>query len=248
LDSYVINLDRSTDRLRLFQSANIHMIPHILRFSAIEGKNVDRTSCIERGIIAADLRYSDGALGNALSHFALWDIAIMKQTPVTICEDDAVFNHLFRETSNSVLSGLQPDWHIVLWGWNFDAVLWFEMLPNVSGCRSRFNQERMRRGVGAFQKATVKPLAFKLFQAFGTVCYSISPQGARLLRQLCLPLRNMRLHVPGLRRYVANLALDVVLNHFYPELNSFVSFPPLVVTTNDTRTSTVQNAGSSFSR
>jgi glycosyl transferase, family 25 len=246
LDIYLINLDRSIDRLNVFRSANGHIIEHISRFSAIEGKSVERAAYIERGIISADLHYSDGALGNALSHLALWDIVITSETPVTICEDDAIFNHLFRDASDSLLCDLPPDWHIILWGWNFSSVLWFDMLPNVLTGVCHFNQELMRQGTDAFQTARLRPQPFKLHQAFGTVCYSVSPEGARLMRQFCLPLRNMNIYIPGLGRAIRNLALDVLLNQFYARLNSFISFPPLVITKNDRRASTVRNPDGSL--
>jgi glycosyl transferase family 25 len=246
LDIYLINLDRSVDRLNVFQSANGHMIPHISRFSAIEGKGVERTAYVERGIISADLHYSDAALGLALSHLALWDLAINSKTPVTICEDDAIFNHLFRDASDSLLSELPPDWHIVLWGWNFSSVLWFDMIPNVLTCVCHFDQELMRKGTSEFQTARLRPQPFKLHQAFGTVCYSVSSEGARLMRQFCLPLRNMSVYIHGLQRPVRNLGLDVLLSRFYARLNSFVSFPPLVITKNDRLTSTLRNPDGSL--
>ena len=117
---HVVNLDRSQDRLAAFQAVNGHVMPHVTRFAAIDGKNVDRTAFVERGIIAADLGYTDGSLGNALSHLALWDLAIREDRPITICEDDAVFNHSFCVASDVVLRKLPPDWHLILWGWNFE--------------------------------------------------------------------------------------------------------------------------------
>jgi GR25 family glycosyltransferase involved in LPS biosynthesis len=246
LDIYLINLDRSTDRLTQFQSLNGNIMPLISRFSAVEGKNVQRATYIERGIITADLSYSDGTLGNALSHLALWDIAILNERPVTICEDDAIFNTHFGESSKCLLAELPPDWHIVLWGWNFSSILWFHMLPNVLSSISHFDQQMMRTGISGFQTAMFQPSAFKLIQTFGTVCYSVSPEGARLLRQFCLPIRNMNIPIPPLQRVVPNQALDVLLNSFYRRLNSFVSFPPLVVTKNERRNSTVRNPDGSL--
>jgi hypothetical protein len=84
------------------------------------------------------------------------------------------------------------------------------------------------------------PRAYRLFQAFGNVCYSVSPAGARLLRQNFLPLRNTRVYVPGLSGALVNYCMDVALNGIYEHINSFVSIPPLVVTRNDHSTSTIQ--------
>jgi GR25 family glycosyltransferase involved in LPS biosynthesis len=103
LDIRLINLDRSIDRLAAFQVVNKHMMPHVTRFPAIDGKNVERATFVERGIIAPDLGYKDGALGNALSQIELWDTAIREDRTLTICEDDAIFNRSFCAASEAVL-------------------------------------------------------------------------------------------------------------------------------------------------
>jgi GR25 family glycosyltransferase involved in LPS biosynthesis len=240
LTLHLVNLDRSTDRLETFRAVNSHMMPHVTRFPAVDGKNVTRAAFVEQGIIAPDLGYTDGALGNALSHLALWDMAIQENRPMTVCEDDAIFNHAFCAASESVLHDLPPDWHLITWGWNFDSILWFDMIPGVSRCIGSFEQESLRKGIDAFRSAKLCPRAYRLLQAFGTICYSVSSIGARLLRQNCLPLRNTTVHVPGLRAAVVNNGMDVALNGIYSHMNCFVCVPPLVVTRNDHSRSTVQ--------
>jgi len=234
LNIHLVNLDRSTDRLTAFQAANSHVMQHVTRFAAIDGKNVDRAAVAERGIILSDLIYKDGAIGSALSQVALWDMAIREGQSLTICEDDAIFNRSFCAVSERVLQDLRPDWHVIKWGWNFDSVLWFDMIPGVSGCMAEFDQHSLRKGIDAFQSAVVVPRAFRLLQVFGNICYSISPAGARLLRQNCLPLRNALVYVPGLKRRVVNYCIDVALNDVFRRMNSYVCIPPLVVTTNET--------------
>lgn len=240
LKIHLINLDRSPRRLDTFEAVNSHIMPSVERFSAIDGAHVERAPLVERGIITADLPYNDGSLGNALSHIALWDMAIEQDRSLTICEDDAIFNRSFSEASETVLRELPSDWHVILWGWNFDSLLWFSLIPGVSDCTSRFDQGSLQNGIDTYQSASVRPRPFKLFQAFGTVCYSVSSTGARLLRQYCLPLRNNVVYAPGLKAFVLNYGIDVTLNGAYGYLNSFVSFPPLVVTRNDRKLSTIQ--------
>jgi glycosyl transferase, family 25 len=240
LDIRLINLDRSPDRLIAFQVANGHVMRHVTRFPAIEGKNLQRAALVERGIIASDLGYNDGALGNALSHIELWDTAIRDDRSLTICEDDAIFNDSFCVAAEQLFQELPPDWHLVRWGWNFDGILWFDMIPGVSGCISWFEQDSLRKGIKAFQSARLRSRAYRFYQAFGTVCYSISPAGAKLLRQRCLPLQNTNVYIPGLRASVPNSWVDIALNEVYRHINCFVSFPPLVVTKNDHDASTVR--------
>ena len=133
---------------------------------------------------------------------------------------------------------MPPDWHIVYWGWNFDTIAHFELLPGVSSFAANFDQKRMRRGIEAFQSAVVAPRLLRLHAAFGIVCYTISPLGARVLKQLCLPLRNGPVVFPGVSRTLPNSALDVALVGILDGVSAFASFPPLVITKNDHSIST----------
>jgi glycosyl transferase, family 25 len=240
VDIHVINLDRSADRMAAFQRLNGRVPVNFIRFSAVEGKGSERGPLAERGLIAADLRYNDGALGNALSHLALWDLAIDRNQSLTVCEDDAILNHGFVQAAESIIQTLPHDWQIILWGWNFDSILLFDMVPGVSPCLGMFDQDRMRMGTEAFQSAELHANYFRLFKAFGIVSYSISPRGAEVMKKLCLPLGNREVFIPGMGRAVPNTAIDVALNDVYPRVNAFVSFPPLVITRNFHSNSTVQ--------
>ncbi len=242
MDIYVINLDRSLDRMAAFEALNGQLPVNFIRLSAVEGKNSARGALVDRGIITADLRYGDGALGNALSHLALWDLAIERNRPLAICEDDAILNRGFAQAAEILLQSLPNDWHIILWGWNFDSIVLFDMVPGVSPCLGMFDQDRMRMGIDAFQSAELHPQHFRLFKAFGVVSYSVSPRGAQAMKNLCLPLSNRDVFIPGLGRSVPNTAIDVALNETYPRINAYVSFPPLVITRNFHSNSTVQEA------
>lgn len=240
MDIRVINLDRSTDRLLTFETLNSHLDLKFLRFSAVDGMDLERGPLVDRGIITADLSYGDGALGCALSHLALWDLAIEQNQPLTVCEDDAIFNRGFEVAAESLTKALPGDWHMILWGWNFDSVLLFDMIPGVSPCLGVFNQHRMRMGIDAYQSARLMPRPFRLVRAFGTVGYTVSPMGARAMKQHCLPLRNLEVFFPGLERVLPNSGIDIMLNDAYPRINAYVSFPPLIITKNQRSLSTVQ--------
>ena len=240
MDIRVINLDRSAQRLLTFETLNSHLNLKFLRFSAVDGMDLERGPLVDRGIITADLGYGDGALGCALSHLALWDLAIEQNQSLTICEDDAIFNRGFEVAAESLIKALPGDWHMILWGWNFDSVLLFDMIPGVSPCLGVFNQHRMRMGIDAYQSASLMPRPFRLVRAFGTVGYTVSPMGARAMKQHCLPLRNLEVFFPGLERVLPNSGLDIMLNDAYPSIYAYVSFPPLIITKNQRSLSTVQ--------
>lgn len=157
---HLINLDRSTERLAEFTARNRHLTD-VTRFTAIDGRQADRGALVAQGIIGPNLNYTDGALGNCLSHLALWERAIAANRSITLCEDDAIFNRGFERDAAALIDSLPADWHVIFWGWNFDAGALFELLPGVSWFRAEFDQGQMRNGIERFQAADVRPRAFR---------------------------------------------------------------------------------------
>jgi glycosyl transferase, family 25 len=238
----VINLDRSADRLAEFTAANGHLA-EISRFPAVDGQRLDTTPLIERGILTSAIldHYSIGAVGCAMSHLALWDIAIESGQNLTIAEDDAIFNSEFDRRATELIETLPADWDLILWGWNFDDFACFEMLPGVSHCLGRFEIDRMRSSTRSFQDQCVSPRAFKLLWAFGITSYTISPKGARSLKGNLLPLRPIAIPHPDTNnsQQFGPMGIDMSLNSIYRHLNAFVCFPPLVITKNELAKSTI---------
>jgi glycosyl transferase, family 25 len=240
METYVINLDRSIDRWSDFQAQNRDLQENCHRFSGIDGRTLDRQVLVSSGLIKPDLVYGPGALGNALSHLALWEKSVAEKRPLTICEDDVIFNNNFFPATEALVRELPPNWHVVYWGWNFDSVIQFELINGVSSCVGRFNQREMRQGIATFRVANVRPQLFRLMRAFGTVCYSVSPEGARLMKELCFPLQNMTIPIGALERVLENRSLDILLNSIFRRIGAYASFPPLAITPNDHSISTVE--------
>lgn len=238
----VVNLDRSPDRLQEFIEQNGALPVKFLRWSAVDGSAVDIDALVTEGILDRRIlaTYTAGALGSALSHLGLWRRAVETQQPLTLCEDDAIFNHDFPRIAEAVIAQLPADWDIILWGWNFDAHLTFNLLPGVSTCTATFDQEAARGGVEQFVKQQIGVRVYRLMRAFGMPCYTVSCKGAQLLRRHCLPLRPMSVFYPGLKRMWPNTAIDVMASDLYPQIKAFVSLPPLVITKNEHRISTIQ--------
>jgi len=236
--TYLINLDRNRERLARFMANNGHL-RNVSRFSAVDGRAANTDELIRAGTIRPEIieQYSPSDLGCALSHIALWERALAEGEPITVCEDDAIFNLHFETASERALALLPPDWDLILWGWNFSGTLLFELLPGVSPCLSVFDEAEMRRGVEEFCAQSYPVSPFRLRQAFGTVCYSISPKGARALREHCLPLRDAPVYCVALSRELQNYAIDIAMMGQYPKLKAFVGFPPLVLTRNERESS-----------
>jgi GR25 family glycosyltransferase involved in LPS biosynthesis len=237
--TYVINLDRSTARLENFRRVNGHM-PEIHRFSAIEGRDADRVQLVADNVMAPELCYSDGALGCALSHIFFWEAATDSGDAITVVEDDAIIHRRFNERSDSLIRALPRDWDLVMWGWNFDSILLTEILPGVSPCLSTFNQDELRVGAEHYTALDFSPQPFRLLRCFGTIGYTVSPAGARKLRERCLPLRPLTVDFPMVNPRFENNGIDIAMNAVYPSINAYACFPPMIITKNEHAGSTVQ--------
>jgi GR25 family glycosyltransferase involved in LPS biosynthesis len=238
MESFYINLDKRIDKKALFIKRNGDLLP-FCRFSGVDGSMLDSSMLVERGIIDSGLDcYSRGALGCALSHKLLWDYAERQTDPVTIVEDDAVLNRNFKDDRNKMLCQLPADWDIILWGWNFDSILHTNLPGSISSLTS-FASPVSENQLIEFRLSRVNSVPQKLMGAFGTVAYTVSPRGAQRLKQCCFPLMKEYISIPGLNRKLLNIGIDVVMNKWYPHLQAYAAFPPLVITKNDKATSDI---------
>jgi glycosyl transferase family 25 len=236
MDAYVINLDRSADRLARFRAINDH-IGSVRRFPAIDGVAVDRQSLVRAGIFEADILelWRPGAVGCALSHLDLWEEVMRSGRPALICEDDAIFHARFGALSGQLLGALGPAWDIVKWGWNYNASFAFN-IPGLTTIRwiVRADMADNSLRVDEFQHYEVAPTIVRMRQSFGTVGYSVSPAGAQKLREFCRPIRRMK--IPGITSTpIGNGGIDVMMNGV-PEIRAFAALPPLVMARDDAPT------------
>jgi glycosyl transferase, family 25 len=244
----LINLDRFADRRREFMTNNAHL-REVRRYSKIDGRELDIQALVENRTIERDIvnTYSAGALAAALAHIALWDNAIQTGEVVTICEDDAIFHHQFEHEAGAIIGRLPADWDVLVYGWNFDSMLLVDLLPGVSPGIVLCDEGQLRAHVEEFQQRSLSPQPIKLLQAFGTMCYSLSPKGAKVLKDFSLPIRPMSIPLPGpgreLRsdRRLSNVGLDVIMSAAYPQLKAFITIPPLVISKNEHANSTMRH-------
>ena len=235
-----LNLERSKDRLAAFLHVNRHL-KNPLRVAAVDGAAYLRRDLQAVNALAGEMPgYTDGAIGCALSHLGEWERASKANSLVTLAEDDAILHHEFEPLAEAVLASLPPDWDIIQWGWNFDSILAFDLLPGVSPCVGVFDQASLRANTGAYQRLPLKPMAYRLQRSLGTLCQSVSPSGAAKLLQHCLPIRPMEAFYPVLNRVLPNTGIDSMMNELYPRINAYVCLPPLAITCNEHAHSTVQ--------
>jgi len=234
---YVISLARTPDRWRAFEAAN-HGGPAYTRFDAVDGLTIDRAELITSGMMTDGLSYTPGAIGCALSHLAFWRACAAADGPVTVCEDDAILHPDFQSCAAAACD-LQPDFDLVLWGWNFNSVLAGELFDGAPFAMG-FAEDRMRQATEAFRSQPPRPTLLRLHRAFGTLCYTLSPKGASKLLALCLPLSPRRVFFPLLNRESDNTGIDIPMNAAYPQIAAYAAFPPLALTLNETALSTVE--------
>ena len=92
-----------------------------------------------------------------------------------------------------------------------------------------------------FQNYPLSPVLLPLRQAFGLACYSISPSGARKLRNFCTPIRAMSIPCRGAKGgNVPNIGIDLMMSAAFRHMKAFVSMTPLVISTNEWNRSTVR--------
>jgi GR25 family glycosyltransferase involved in LPS biosynthesis len=235
----VISLERTPERLAAFRKLNVQL-QHVVVFKGVDGSNLSREDLEARGFIAEAKHYSTGALGCMMSHTTLWEHAATTGEITTVCEDDAIFNLDFRNRAMELMSGLPNDTDIIYWGWNFDAHAAIEVIPGMPSCATTFGKNPQVGDIAAFQHARVSPSAYRLRRALGSVCYTITPIGARRLRQLCLPVKSEVWDFPEIKLRIANVGLDVGMANALPSIKAFCSFPPLVMSLNDAYQSTIQ--------
>src|ERR1700681_4943930 len=235
----VISLERTPERLVEFRKLNAHL-KDVTVFKAIDGMALSQDDLAARGLIVPPIHYTPGTLGSMMSHTALWEHAAASGEITTICEDDAIFNLDFERRALEMMATLPDDTDIVYWGWNFDAQTSIELIPGMSPCATGFGKNPLPGEVAAFQNCPISPVAYRLVLAFGTGCFTITPHGARRLRQLCLPVKSEVWEFPEIRLRIPDNGLDAGMANALPRIKAFCSFPPLVMSLNDPQQSTIQ--------
>lgn len=154
----------------------------------------------------------------------LWQQCVEKDTPLIICEDDAVLRQDFAAGFTHIYQQLPATWDCVFLGYNFDSILDIEIIPGVNLQGSFSPPGLSQANQQAFVATTVMPSLLPLNNVFGTCAYAISPKGAQQLLNLCFPLTASAVAIPALKRILQ------VMNLHYRRLRAFCTVPPLVIT------------------
>jgi GR25 family glycosyltransferase involved in LPS biosynthesis len=220
---FVINLDRSVERMEQFTRLNAHVLG-INRFSAIDGAALSRDALLKDGIVLEDCPYSAGTLGCALSHVSLWRMSVQTGRAVTVMEDDVIACEDFRETATRLISEITCDCDYIQWGYIVDR-LGISLDFGVTKAAVKFFGYKDR----CFDFSQARPHLYPLLNCWGTQSYTVFPSGAKHLLDSCLPLRRRTIQFsePGVSFW--DEGIDGPMNDIYPRMSSHICVPPLVV-------------------
>ncbi|MFB9983930.1 glycosyltransferase family 25 protein [Mesorhizobium kowhaii] len=228
---HLINLDSSVERWRKYQDRNPHLATNTIRVSAVDGASLDRSALqalVDDGVIAEDCGYLPGALGCALSHINLWKLAVAEKRPITIFEDDVYSSFDFLEESNRILSMAPANWDMVKWGFNFDPLfLWLDF--DFSKAKLEFYERKHKQVPAQFQSDNYSRSLIRLTHSFGAMAYSVTPRGAQVLLEKCLPLRRRLIPFPETGVVLEDESIDCAMSAAYDSMKAFVCMPPLVI-------------------
>lgn len=227
---YVINLARTPDRLVAFKRNNPYC--RFERFNAIDGNTIDREWLLQQNLMtpATKQRYTNGAIGVAMSHRALWQMCVQANEPFTIMEDDAIVSRNFND---AVVKHSTGDWDFVFWGMNLDQRIVIEMAPGVATAQLDFNHDQVLANIDRIKNQYITPTLFKCHWAVGLVCYSVTPKSAAYLLENIFPLKDYF-------SFRDNFGIDNSIIEELTNMRSYACFPPVALTRNDRTKSTVQ--------
>ncbi len=234
----VISLQRTPERRAVFRAMNPGLNFQFL--DAVDGKQLPETTLKDPALFQPEIHFKTlGAFGSALSHLQCWDLAIARHEPITVAEDDAIFRADFHPMAARTMAMLPPDWDLVLWGWNFNAIASILPMREVSPVVMLCDEARMRQQVETFRAMDEPAHLYPLDKCFGIPAYTISPRGAQKYKSLCFPIRPMTIGFPMFKAPLPATSLDIAMNLYYPKTSSWLSMPPLAVTPNDEPSSTI---------
>ncbi|WP_027056135.1 glycosyltransferase family 25 protein [Mesorhizobium erdmanii] len=225
---HLINLDRSVERWNRYQSNNWHLTHNTVRVSAVDGTSLDREALIKEGLITSDCPYPPGTLGCALSHINLWKLSASENKTITIFEDDVRASFRFMEDSANIISQAPAGWDLIQWGYIFDPLfLWLDF--GFSKAKLEFYDRRYKNKPALFQIERFSRSLIRVEHSFGLQAYTLTPRGARILLEKCLPLRSRQIPFPGTAVILDDTGIDCAMCAAYGSMQAYVSIPPLVI-------------------
>jgi GR25 family glycosyltransferase involved in LPS biosynthesis len=114
--TYVINLDRSKDRLKNItkEMNNAHL--SFIRWNAFDGSKLNFNKLIQKNVLNEKNKMMVGAIGCSMSHISLWKEAIKHKKNILVFEDDVNIPKDFSKELQIYLNQLPKKWDILYLG------------------------------------------------------------------------------------------------------------------------------------
>ncbi|HEV8678263.1 MAG TPA: tetratricopeptide repeat protein [Stellaceae bacterium] len=239
IPAYVISLARRPDRRERFFRWNANKGFDIAVFDAVDGQKLRRDELVRNNLIEEGLAFSDGFLGSAMSHKALWETCVAQKRPIMVLEDDVFLPDSLKDWIGPSLAELRQRCDILYLGYNRDAIVsfgyggsdWcniaFEPSPVAFDHEARQHNSWSDRNSHCFVDMRL---------AWGIIAYMISPRGARLLLDHCFPMTGkIPVRMYGQGRVLIPYGIDGIMNTVIQRglIKARAVFPPLVIGPNE---------------
>jgi glycosyl transferase, family 25 len=240
ISGYVISLARRPDRRERFLRWNSGKGVDLTVVDAVDGQTLNRQALLRDSLIDdANLNFSSGHLGAALSHRKLWELCVALGRPILVFEDDVFLPDSLADWCERFVADLAQGCHILYVGYNRDAILsvgfgdgdWCNIVFQPTTGSFEYRAQQHSRW-SARNSHTI--LDTRL--VWGITAYAISPAGAEALLRSCFPLSNkLPLRMFGAGRLLVPYSLDGMVNLAIQRglVKARVVFPPMVVGPND---------------
>ncbi|TIV15960.1 MAG: glycosyltransferase family 25 protein, partial [Mesorhizobium sp.] len=167
-------------------------------------------------------------LGCALSHIDLWKRAVSENRTITVFEDDVRASFRFIEESAEIMSRAPTGWDMIQWGYIIDpSFLWLDF--GLSKAKLEFYDRRYTNRTALFQSDKFPRSLIRIEHSFGLQAYTITPRGARILLEKCLPLRHRLIPFPGTDVIIEDTGIDCAMCAAYGSMQGYICMPPLVI-------------------
>jgi GR25 family glycosyltransferase involved in LPS biosynthesis len=240
MNIFVIHVDSHDVRKKQFLMNN----PTLKNFSwyrAIEGSNINFTTLFGEGIISPGLEMIPNSLGLTLTVLELLKICVEINEPITIMEDDAIANPNFEKASETLVELIGKNFDVIFWGWNFDALMWLLPFGEKHPIKIVSDQIHEKEFLPDFSDnfQDVNHQLIPLGHQWGTMSWSVSPEGARKILDRILPIDTKPYKKSHLKLWVKPIAVDELIGKLIPDMLAYTCFPPLCFALNDKTESTI---------
>ena len=226
MQNFVITLDPQGPRFAAFRSVNSHLPFHIAQ--AVRGRDLSPEARLSQGLVTREVlearASTDGEIGCAASHRALWHESMRLNQPFLILEDDVITHPQIMMR----IAQIDFPFDVIFLSVNTDTLLATrspEGVREFSSFADRYPPpERIAQILAQtdFSHITFRPV----LHAFGLSCYLVSPEGAAKLAKRVFPLRLDAVQITGLPGVeVRGTSIDRRMNALYADLRAFVVRP-----------------------